>query len=334
MRQASGRKFANVVPADVGLALDDLGIDYVIRGDEAVGLCPNPDHDDRSPSWSVNLSSGLSHCFSCGWGGSFVKLVATVQGSRFGNAEVWIRTYRVQSGVSDDEVIERAKERREKEVRESDLWNCGTPPPDQLARRCITEDAARASEVLWHNEKDCWIFPVRDPGTGALLGWQEKSERRFVNRPTGLDKKRSLFGMEHLKTLDSPGYAVLVESPLDVARFKAAGVPFAASTYGSEFSQAQIDGLWNWVGWDGVIVFALDNDTAGQRKTSRYIGEHPEERDCLRVFDYGTIWESRPDKDFWVPEGDGRDPGNLSDEDLRWGVANATPAARTYFEAV
>jgi Toprim-like/CHC2 zinc finger len=321
--------FVDIVPADVAGALDDLGIDYVIGGDEAHALCPNPKHADSSPSWSCNLESGANHCWSCGYGGSFTRLVADVQGGRFDQAQVWIRTHRVRSSLDGVEIVTRAKERRAAEVRESDLWLCIEPPCDELAARAITPDAARKTEVLWHREKNCWIFPVRDPGTGKLLGWQEKSQRRFVNRPPDMQKHRSLFGLPLVRSAGTKGYSVVVESPLDVARFVTAGIDRVVSTYGSEFTDAQIDVLWDCT---DVIIFALDNDLAGQRKVARWIDEHPQDRKYCRVFDYGTTLNDRFNVNCIVPEGDGRDPGNLSDDELRWGVDHATSAWRTYFE--
>jgi 5S rRNA maturation endonuclease (ribonuclease M5) len=330
MQKTTGAKFTNVVPADVAGALDELGIDYIIRGDEANALCPHPDHNDNSPSWSCNLHSGMHHCFSCGYGGSFTKLVANVRGGKFAEAEVWIRTHRMQSDLDGVEIVTKAKERRAAEVRESDLWECGPPVYELLAQRFIEPWAAGQAEVLWHGSKGCWIFPVRDPQTDKLIGWQEKSERRFVNRPAGMDKTQALFGFRHFKTTGDSGTVVVVESPLDVARFLSAGVERVVATYGSEFTQRQIEILWDHA---DEIVFALDNDDAGQKRVARYLLEHPEDAPHIKVFDYGTAYVDRDFRQWYIhPLGDHRDPGNLSDADLHWGVDNATPGTWTMFE--
>jgi hypothetical protein len=323
---------ASVVPADVPAALDVLGLDYALRGDEAVALCPAPGHRDRTPSWSVNIRTGQHHCFSCGYGGSFVSLAATVQGTGYDQAAVWARTLRVQESLDGEEIVTAARERRAAEVRESDLWLCGDPPAGELAGRGITLEAARACEVLWHRDKHCWVFPVRDPVTDALLGWQEKSDRRFVNRPPGLDKHRSLFGLRHVKATGRSGLIVVVESPLDVARFIAAGIERAVATYGIEFTDEQIAVLWDWA---DEIILAGDNDMAGQRKIARWLAEHPEDRAHCKVFSYGQTYQDRDFRGWHIhPEGDRRDPGNLTDQELRDGVRRATPGLFTIFEAV
>lgn len=44
-------------------------------------LCPNPNHEDSSPSWSININPesdrfGTHNCFSCGYKGNFLTLTA------------------------------------------------------------------------------------------------------------------------------------------------------------------------------------------------------------------------------------------------------------------
>jgi len=43
------------------------GLQLKRKGKEYVGLCPF--HDDHNPSFSVNPSAGLWHCFACDIGG-------------------------------------------------------------------------------------------------------------------------------------------------------------------------------------------------------------------------------------------------------------------------
>lgn len=44
-------------------------------GQEYVGLCPYPDHDEKTPSFGVSSEKGLYHCFACSRGGDAIKLV-------------------------------------------------------------------------------------------------------------------------------------------------------------------------------------------------------------------------------------------------------------------
>lgn len=50
-------------------------------GDELWSLCPDPNHVDGSPSWSININPendrfGTHNCFSCGYKGNFLTLTA------------------------------------------------------------------------------------------------------------------------------------------------------------------------------------------------------------------------------------------------------------------
>jgi len=49
------------------------------RGAEAHARCPA--HQDAKPSWSINVTTGQHHCFSCGWGGGPAALVLHALGA-------------------------------------------------------------------------------------------------------------------------------------------------------------------------------------------------------------------------------------------------------------
>ena len=54
--------------------LSKLGLDYDIRGDQALLLCVV--HDEKTPSLRVNLSDGMFKCFGCDFkGGDLIKFV-------------------------------------------------------------------------------------------------------------------------------------------------------------------------------------------------------------------------------------------------------------------
>lgn len=59
--------------------------DYEIRGEELVSLCPF--HDEASPSFNANLSTGLYHCFGCGESGNATTFIANME--RINTKEAW-----------------------------------------------------------------------------------------------------------------------------------------------------------------------------------------------------------------------------------------------------
>lgn len=61
--------------------LSYLGIEISREtSDRFVAKCPNPEHSDRSPSWSMNKRTGQHYCFSCHFKGNAVTLAKELSG--------------------------------------------------------------------------------------------------------------------------------------------------------------------------------------------------------------------------------------------------------------
>jgi DNA primase len=322
VRSTPGKRLTlgTLVPRDVLGALRSLGIDADERGDEAIALCPNPDHHDSHPSWSCNLDTGMHNCFSCGFSGSFTYLVTKMLGLPTPEASTWVRERKIKD-VAEGFVGPRAKRERNTEwMSEADLWKFTEPPAEALADRRLTLEACRHFDVRWDDARKLWITPVRDPFTGRLWGWQEKNAGYFRNRPLDLPKSRTLFGFQSLRP---GGTAVLVESPLDVPYVHAAGIDGAVSGYGVSVSAEQIALVRERA---VEVVLALDNDRAGWKGVGRLA--YAFGTMGVRVFNYGTM-RAGPATET-VDEGtlDGRDPGNLTADELSWGIQHAVPVWR------
>lgn len=319
-----------LVPADLEGAVRDLGINILsVKGDEALATCPSPDHFDSSPSWSINLDTGQHHCFSCGFGGSFQWLVQITQGMRSGEAVAWIKTRRIRVGVSPEPEYQ-----AQWVVHESDLYKFTDPPQDALDERQVTDIACMAQEVLFDMEKNEWVFVLRDPWNGRLMGWQTKGrgERSSIvdNYPPKIKKSVTVFGYRHLVETGTDGSVIVVENPVKATKFFSAGLPRAVATCGASFTDYQINELL-WPVADEV-VFCLDNDSAGHKRVSKFIQDSPYARGQVKVFAYpGAV---KKINGAYVHTADDRDPGDLTYEELRAGYANATPAAFTYFRGV
>lgn len=77
--------------------LKRLGIEAVYRGREWTALCPNPEHDDKNPSWRIrdalgDKRNGMHLCFPCGFGGTVVDLVSKVLNIPWFDAQNWLRS--------------------------------------------------------------------------------------------------------------------------------------------------------------------------------------------------------------------------------------------------
>ena len=53
------------------------------QGTNLVGLCPYPDHSEKTPSFSVSPEKNFCYCFGCGRGGDAIKLVMELKSFSF-----------------------------------------------------------------------------------------------------------------------------------------------------------------------------------------------------------------------------------------------------------
>ncbi|MFJ4739053.1 toprim domain-containing protein [Streptomyces sp. NPDC088775] len=261
--------FANPVPRDIATALRALGIEVLrelSRPDSAEYLARCPAHlaltgkQDRRPSFSVNGSTGLFHCFSCGYAGPFIALVEDGLGYNRIEAFQWIARHGVYRTAEESGPAPEAEETVR--INEASLALFVPPPPAACEKRSVTPAACHDLGVLWDPETRRWILPIRDPFTGELWGWQEKGKRYFRNYPSGIHKSRTLFG----DMAWSGETALILESPLDAVRARALGIPGAFSSFGAHVSEAQMRLL---KARCRNLILGLDNDSAGRTSRDR-----------------------------------------------------------------
>jgi hypothetical protein len=282
-------------PGDILAALDELGVtaDAKISGGEAYVLCPY--HDDRSiGSFAISLENGLNHCFACGTGGSFHRYLMASQHMERTAARRWCLSRLIATTEPDLPRGIRI------EISEASLALFTEPPGHALQNKAVTAESCRALGILWDPVKDDWIFPVRDPWTGRLYGWQAKRGRFMSNQPEEIPVHSCLFGWGQVP---HGAQVVLVESPVDTAVMRDAGY-CAVSSFGSVVSDAQLALITERA---GSLVLALDDDKAGWKATDA-IWRKPRPVP-VRIFNYGG-----------TPPG--KDPGELDDEAIRWGMEN------------
>jgi hypothetical protein len=257
----------------------NLGIEVTQRGDELLGLCPmhleRTGREDSNPSWSMNAESGVHHCFSCGYKGTLLTLVGEIKEFTttwgrvdFEAAKEWLRN---NVEVNFEYLARQLEEARNSYIpipapvgmSEARLSIFDSVAPDwALSARGLTEDACVLHGVKWNPNKNSWITPIRNPNGFKLMGWQEKSqtERFFRNRPTGVAKSKTLFGLELFKS----GTMIVVESPLDAVKLSSMGVFGAVSTFGASISDDQLQLMKA----ADKLIFAMDNDAAGRKASA------------------------------------------------------------------
>lgn len=310
------------VPGDVLSALKELGIRIVrLTQGEAWAYCPGHfsrlgRENSRPNKWSVNLETGQHSCFSCGFSGSFVTLVQEVTGYDRHDAERWVR---------DRGGVERLRRVLGNSSRGSDdfegdsrirAWNearlalFNAPPSAALLGRRVSAGSVDHYGVLWDTENENWILPIRDPETYQLIGYQEKGLGWFSNKPARVPKSETLFGIDCFDGRT----AILVESPLDCLRIYTAGLDGAVSSFGVQVSDKQLELLFDIA---EVVVFALDNDGAGLKKSWELRTRFLKSGKRIKFADYSHIpWA----KDLGT-EG-------VTDEDIHMSFLNAKSLIR------
>lgn len=307
-------------PRSITEAIAQLGITGRESEDEISAPCPL--HAERSPSFSINTTTGLWICYAQCGGGNISQLAEKILGLSGLELQRWSRSLG-STGVSN-----RATPATVLDVVDEDAWLAVTtePPADALAARNISAVAAKRLGIRWNPwnpDKDkgkpksdpCWMIPLRHPEHHGLIGWQSKGTVTGQALTTG-KKAATLFGIE----LVSPGTdVILVESPLDVARLITAGVHGALATFGSTVSAEQVRLLVEVMAEAERIterptrlILAMDNpavDEAGRKAVKRLLASKPLKHTLPLTFDYG--------------DSVAKDVGEMTDAEILQGIRSA-----------
>lgn len=128
------------------------------QGARYVGLCPF--HDERTPSFSVEPTEKLYHCFGCGVGGDVIKFVEEKDGLNFAEAvELLADRYGVELEREQEDPRAEARRQRRRRLQElldraasfyaNTLWESkeAGKARDYLAERGLGEEVLRAFAV-------------------------------------------------------------------------------------------------------------------------------------------------------------------------------------------
>lgn len=289
---------------DLAAVLSNLGVD-VRRADgkEISGRCPVhakvTGREDRSPSWSMSVSTGLWICFSCGARGNLPMLVSQLTGDQ--DSLMAVHRIIIESSLS--RIGAPAPLKEYVPVDWVAFGKFQKVPEKMLRMKHLDTDAAWRYGIRWDTENKCWIIPIVSQ-FGELRGWQSKKTGWVRNFPEGVKKSETLFGIDKF----SSRTAVLVESPLDVVRFSAVfDRPQCLASFGATVSDEQIRLLSNSV---DCLIVAMDNDDAGIASSKRLSKILPNFRKGIRWFNYGGS--------------SAKDIGDMTDDEIEVGTLTAT----------
>jgi len=297
---------------DIERTLLRLGIEASQRRSELIALCPMHKYrvgkEDNNPSWSINADTGAHHCFSCGYKGNLLTLISDLlEYGDLEKAKSWLRS---NTDVNWELVSKQLNEAKKTYIHlpklvpmsEARLAVFKEVPAWAAKDRGLSVEACNTYGVSWRESDSTWILPIRSLD-GRLLGWQEKGHlsRKFFNRPPGVPKSKTLFGMNCW----DKDQMIVIESPLDAVKLKSVGIPGGVATFGAVVSQDQIEIMRK----AENLIIAMDNDEAG-RKANKFLLDSFRKLgiECW-FFNYG--------------DSDKKDIGDMSLDAIDWGLANA-----------
>jgi hypothetical protein len=288
---------------DIAAILETSGVEISRVGDrEITGKCPvhirTVGREDRSPSWSINASTGLWICFSCGARGTLSSLLYELIGDRASSAQQFL----INSGL--DRLTNPVSREHTEPVVDRDAFFRFERVSDRRCRlKNLDPDIVYRFGVRWNPSNKSWAIPIIS-SMGQLQGWQEKKPGWVRNFPVGVKKGHTLFGIERF----TGRTAVLVESPLDIVRFASVYKrPCALASFGAHVTLEQMDLLLHVA--DSVVV-AMDNDEAGVESGKKI---------------YKIMSTPRKGIKWWNYSGtDAKDIGDMTDEEIEHGFKTAT----------
>jgi DNA primase len=254
--------------------LASLGIDARQRGGEWSASCPLPDHDDRSPSWSIHEGGeihGSWYCFGCDRGGGPVELVAEVIDITEGSAREWVD----ERCTVEDEAPPRRVEviahlsgtfRLPDGVVRAPLAKWVTPARRYVQSRGITDEQIERWGIGYAVDGRLGgrvVFPIADE-RGILRSYTARtfidSDLRYLTPKTGEGANAdAIFGAQHWRLRRN--VVAVTEGAIDALACERAGVECVAALGGSRRSPDQFLAL---SGFKRVLV-ATDSDDAGER---------------------------------------------------------------------
>jgi DNA primase len=291
--------------------LEHIGIEDLQPGDTEIGgRCPlhekrTGERERRPRHFFVNRSTGAFHCFSCDYGGSLIRLITDLTKVGLWDAHQLLHRFDVELNETDQETRDLYHGTSVPSADlEAQLDQFGLPPERAIDRRKLKLESIAKFKVRWDYEESAWILPIYGP-SGELWGWQAKTAEYVRNRPPGIRKSLTLFGIHAQTGGDS---IILVESPLDVVYLDGLGYQSVAS-FGAAVSDVQMRLLIE--NFDELIL-ALDNDRVGRNEMQRLLGERWHHRMSVQVFNYWALKR--------------KDPGELTPEQIDNGMSGATLA--------
>ena len=263
--------------------LERAGIEKLrSRGENATGICPFHQKEKGTPSFSMNLDSGVYFCWStkCGAKGSFARFLHLQLGY------TWDKSFQVSDSIGVERVCSREDVSRlmppyQERRRSADTEQLQAVPdmvlgafegtPRFLTKRGFDRKLLRQWDVGIDRETRAVTIPLKDHRNGDIIG----ISKRFIDEDNsnakyahlGFKTSRHLYGYWEAKECEE---VVVVESQFDVIAWQqltqGSGLAPAVSPMTARVSRHHVRLLKRF----DRVVLAFDNftmDEGGRRAT-------------------------------------------------------------------
>lgn len=316
---------------------DYLDIHPVSEGTERIAPCPLPTHPgrDRNPSFSINEEKQVFNCFTCGEGGSLVRLIMLVKDLEYSPAVTILSNLcdeetddsfhkYIQSIIRSDETKMEFEEFPSFNPRLLDNWlheniDYLGPQwihPDERSNTNSGRGISSSSQAVFKLGLDSThyrrnkngdeyigraiIIPhfVDDKLVGYQEGWLDDDRPKFVPKYTNtrnFPKGETIFNCDRARE-SADSLIFVVESALTVAYLHTLGYT-AVATFGAESPDSQLECLLDFSDCD--VVLAYDNDDAGRIATSRALRTL---KDSLYIYTLPPVSRPKGDLNDLSPE--------------------------------
>lgn len=300
------------------------GLEGTPRGDEWDLPCPDPAHDDRRPSASVNLITGYWHCFSCGRGGNLLTLGVRVLSKPAEDVLELIKPTSIESLTALIRSLTPAARSFGPAPVLPQPADYDDGPFDELYERGFEEETlyqwnvryVSSAELVGHRGpftiRESIGIPILDKNKKVLAWCYRRTSKSPDWQPRYLYSggagmiRETWFGLQHYGRSMRRTHITVVEGALDALWCYQAGVP-ALGLLGASMGSQKLLRLTSY----RSVTLLLDCDAGGVAATHR-IGQAIGHLTPLRVARYPRMSRAK-------------DPQEMTARELRRAVERAIP---------
>lgn len=274
--------------SNVEKLLDEKGIKYIVKGNDCLVKCLNPEHDDSHPSMRIDRETGKLNCFSCGFKGNVFLHFGEYQ------SPVYDLLYSVRNQISN--II--------RDTRGLEVPNGAFPFSEDY--RGMKGSTFEKFGAFLHSDDEYEnriVFPITD-ATGKILCFNGR--HKFSNA-----KPKYKFYPAHAEiplfpTVSGEVTLILVEGLFDMMNLHDKGLCNVSCTFGTHnlsFNTAYNKLLPFLIGGVRRVLVLLDNDKAGRYAAKKMVDIIQAKTTC-QVMDISHFLK------------EGQDPGELTQKEV------------------